>query len=107
MSEIASTKFRTALEGQVRDRTLVQLKSTLGQFERFTDNCNVHEVTGDTVEGFLNSLRARDGVNKASRKTWNNYRGDLHLFFEWCVKKQQRYVTSNPAPASFYCTPTS
>lgn len=96
----ASTKFRTALEGQVRDRTLVQLKSTLGMFERFTDNRNVHEVTGDTVEDFLNSLRARDGVNKASRKTWNNYRGDLHLFFEWCAKKQQRYVTSNPAADS-------
>jgi site-specific recombinase XerD len=96
----ASTKFRTALEGQVRDRTLVQLKSTLGQFERFTENCQVHEVTGDTVEAFLNSLRARDGVNKASRKTWNNYRGDLHLFFEWCAKKQQRYVSSNPAADS-------
>ena len=93
----ASTKFRTALEGQVRDRTLVQLKSTLGMFERFTDNCNVHEVTGDTIENFLNSLRARNGTDKASRKTWNNYRGDLHLFFEWCVKKQQRYVTINPA----------
>jgi site-specific recombinase XerD len=93
----ASTKFRTALEGQVRDRTLVQLKSTLGLFERFTDNCHVHEVTGDTIENFLNSLRARNGTDKASRKTWNNYRGDLHLFFEWCAKKQQRYITSNPA----------
>jgi site-specific recombinase XerD len=93
----ASTKFRTALEGQVRDRTLVQLKSTLGLFERFTDNCHVHEVTGDAIENFLNSLRARNGTDKASRKTWNNYRGDLHLFFEWCAKKQQRYITSNPA----------
>jgi hypothetical protein len=93
----ASTKFRAALEGQVRDRTLIQLKSTLGLFERFTDNCHVHEVTGDTVESFLGSLRARNGTDKASRKTWNNYRGDLHLFFEWCAKKQQRYVASNPA----------
>lgn len=96
----ASTKFRTAMEGQIRDRTLVQLKSTLGLFDRFTENCNVHEVTGDMIENFLNSLRARNGTDKASRKTWNNYRGDLHLFFEWCAKKQQRYVTSNPAADS-------
>src|SRR5467141_2002911 len=31
----ASTKFRSAMEGRVRDRSLIQLKSTLGQFERF------------------------------------------------------------------------
>jgi hypothetical protein len=93
----ASTKFRGAMEGVIRDRTLIQLKSTLGQFERFADNCLVHEVTSETVERFLNSLRAKNGTDKASRKTWNNYRGDLHQFFEWCREKQQRYVSANPA----------
>jgi Phage integrase, N-terminal SAM-like domain len=92
----ASTKFRGAMEGVIRDRTLIQLKSTLGQFERFTDNCSVHEVTSETVERFLNSLRAKNGTDKASRKTWNNYRGDLHQFFVWCREKQQRYVSENP-----------
>jgi hypothetical protein len=38
------------MEGVVRDRTLIQLKSTLGQFERFADNCSVHEITPGTVE---------------------------------------------------------
>jgi hypothetical protein len=93
----ASVKFRGALEGQVRDRTGIQLKSTLGQFERFMDNCDLHEITTQDVERFLRSLRARDGVNPASRKTWNNYRGDLHLFFEWCADKQRRWLVSNPA----------
>ncbi len=92
----ASTKFRSAMEGVIRDRTLMQLKSTLGQFERFTDNSHVHEVTEETVERFLQSLRARNGTDKASRKTWNNYRGELHQFFEWCREKQQRHVSVNP-----------
>jgi Phage integrase, N-terminal SAM-like domain len=92
----ASVKFRGAMEGQIRDRSLVQLKSTLGQFERFADNCQVHEVTPALVERFLKSLRAKNGTDTASRKTWNNYRGDLHQFFEWCSKKPQRYIPENP-----------
>jgi len=92
----ATVKFRGAMEGQIRDRSLVQLKSTLGIFERYTDNCQVHDVTPALVEKFLNSLRAKNGTDKASRKTWNNYRGDLHQFFEWCSKKPQRYVSENP-----------
>jgi len=93
----ATVKFRGALEGQVRERTLMQLKSTLGQFERFMGNCDLHEITHDDVERYLCSLRAKDGVNQASRKTWNNYRADLHLFFEWCTDKQRRWLSANPA----------
>jgi Phage integrase, N-terminal SAM-like domain len=93
----ATVKFRGALEGQVRDRTLVQLKSTLGQFERFMGNSDLHEITHEDVERYLRSLRAKDGVNSASRKTWNNYRADLHLFFEWCADKQRRWLPANPA----------
>ena len=93
----ASVKFRGALEGQVRDRSLVQLKSTLGQFERFVENNYVHEVSERDVERYLKSLRARGGTAAASRKTWNNYRADLHLFFAWCADKQRRWVSTNPA----------
>lgn len=93
----ASVKFRGSMEGVIRDRTLVQLKSTLGQFEQFVENCNLHEITPEDVERYLRSLRARDGTNQASRKTWNNYRADLHLFFEWCADKQRRWLSSNPA----------
>src|SRR5207244_6994158 len=64
----ASAKFRGAMEGVIRDRTLIQLKSTLGPFERFIDNCSVHEITPETVERFLRGLRARNGTDKASRK---------------------------------------
>src|ERR1700676_1476501 len=49
----ASVKFRGALEGQVRERTIVQLRSTLGQFERFVDNCDLHEITSQDVERYL------------------------------------------------------
>jgi site-specific recombinase XerD len=92
----ASVAFRGDLEGQVRDRSLIQLKSTLSQFERFTENPFVHEVSTPDIVGFLKSLRARGGVNQAKAKTWNNYRADLHLFFEWCADRQRRWVANNP-----------
>jgi hypothetical protein len=93
----AVVAFRGAMEGNVRDRTLVQLKSTLNQFEKFVEDCYLHEIMTRDVERFLKSLRARDGASAASPKTWNNYRADLHLFFEWCADKQRRWTAFNPA----------
>jgi integrase len=92
----ASVAFRGAMEGVIRDRSIVQLKSTLSQFEKFVGGCDLHEITTADCERFLRSLRARDKVNPASKKTWNNYRADLHLFFEWCADKQRRWVATNP-----------
>src|ERR1700738_3852119 len=66
----ASTKFLGSSEGRVRHSTLTQLKSTLGQFERVTGNCNVHEADHHAVERFLQSLRAKNGTDKAKPKTW-------------------------------------
>jgi hypothetical protein len=93
----ASVAFRGAKEGVIRERSIMQLKSTLGQFERFIGgDSNLHEITTADCERFLRSLRAKDGVNAASRKTWNNYRGDLNVFFGWCADKQRRWVAANP-----------
>ena len=93
----ASVAFRGAMEGVIRARSIVQLKSTLGQFEKFVEGCDLHEITTADCERFLRSLRGRDGASPASKKTWNNYRADLHLFFEWCADKQRRWLPSNPA----------
>jgi len=93
----ASCAFRGAKEGVIRERSIMQLKSTLGQFERFIGgDSNLHEITTEFCERFLRSLRAKDGVNAASRKTWNNYRGDLNVFFGWCADKQRRWIATNP-----------
>jgi site-specific recombinase XerD len=92
----ASVEFRGDLEGQVRDRSLVQFKSTLSRFERFAENPFLHEVSTSDITDFLKSLRARGGINQAKAKTWNNYRADLHLFFGWCAAKQRRWVAANP-----------
>lgn len=55
----------------------------------------VHEITTSLVEAFLESLRAKDGTSAAARKTWNNFRADLHVFFGWCSGKQRRWATEN------------
>jgi integrase len=93
----ASVAFRGAKEGVIRERSIMRLKSTLGQFERFIGgDSNLDQITTADCERFLRNLRAKDGVNAASRKTWNNYRGDLNVFFKWCANKQRRWVAANP-----------
>ena len=59
----------------------------------------VHEIATSDVEAFLQALRAKGGTAMASRKTWNNARGDLHAFFGWCTDKQRRWCAENPATA--------
>ena len=50
----------------------------------------------DHVEAYLSSLRAKGGVERASHKTWNVQRGQLHTFFNWYLAKPQAYIARNP-----------
>jgi len=90
----ASTQLQAELEGTVRDRTLLQIGYTLRDLVQFTGNANVHEITPAIAERFLNSLRARNGTDKASKKTWNNTRQILNQFLGWC--KGKRFTSENP-----------
>jgi len=58
---------------------------------------DLEEVTTPLIESFLRSLRAKDGVSPASRKTWNNTRADIHSFCAWCGNAQRRWLGDNPA----------
>jgi hypothetical protein len=69
----------------VRERTLVAIRSVLNQFITATDNPWIHEISAPAVETYLRGLRAKNGKDKASKKTWNNYRNDLGGFFGWCA----------------------
>jgi integrase len=97
--EDARARFLEAKAEQIRDRSLIQLKSTLFQFKEFAENCHVHEVTQQLVERFLRSIRAKDGKNPATKRTWNNYRSDVHNFFAWCSNPQRRWISINPVSA--------
>jgi integrase len=70
----------------IRDRSLKGILSVLNQFLQSADNPWTHEITAQAVESFLRRLRAKDGKNKATKKTWNNYRNALHAFFEWATQ---------------------
>ncbi|MCW1922627.1 site-specific integrase [Luteolibacter arcticus] len=56
----------------------------------------VHSVTTADIVRFLQSIRTKDGAATASRKTWNNYRADLHAFFSWTCDRQRRWIRDNP-----------
>jgi hypothetical protein len=92
----AFTRWLEAIRGSVRDRSIVQFSSTLRQFRNFVGEKPVHLVTTDDVENFLISLRDRNGVGPASRKTWMNCRGFIAQFFNWAKDRRQSYVKINP-----------
>jgi site-specific recombinase XerD len=83
-----------------RARTIGQKESVLFQFVRFMSDAQMHTITSAKAMAFLKSLRAKDGVTKATRKTWNNYRNDLHHFFKWAAQADlttnRPYIFSNP-----------
>lgn len=87
-------------EHGVRARSITSTRSVLRQFIDHMEDCNVHLVTTESIDGFLRSLRAKDGITKAKRKTWNNYRNDLNGFFVWAtqtVKSDNRpFLFDNP-----------
>ncbi|MBL9145372.1 MAG: phage integrase N-terminal SAM-like domain-containing protein [Verrucomicrobiaceae bacterium] len=85
----AKRQFLIAKEKEgVRPRSLVQLTSTLTQFETHVDGCGIAQVSTTDVESYLNGLRSKDGKHKAATKTFNNYRADLHVFFGWCLEQE-------------------
>ncbi len=67
----------------LRPRTLQGIGWTLDLFTSATDNPDMHEVTQQQVESFLRGLRAKNGTDKASRRSWEIHRGALHGFFAW------------------------
>lgn len=90
--------FKADAEKRMRHRTVIQLRSTLRQFEEAADGQTfLHTITTETVQRFLTALRARNQTDPASAQTINGRRADLHSFFEWCRKKPRCWLTFNPA----------
>lgn len=111
--------FRCKSSRGMRPRSVANAESTIKSFERwlrllprYSDRSFVEEwtppvmeVTGEDVQGFLASLRGRDG-RVASPKTRENVRADLRSFFAWCMGMennvpmpgvQRRWHVENPA----------
>jgi integrase len=76
--------YRDAKERDgLRPRSLQSIAWTLGAFTTATDNPHVHEVTAAQVDTFLLGLRAKNGKDKATRRSWEIHRGALSGFFAW------------------------
>jgi hypothetical protein len=89
----------------VRARSLIQLDSTLRQFQGIVGkDAHVCDISTADVEGYLNGLRSKDGKRKAAVKTFNGYRADLNVFCVWCLEQTDtndqgqklRWMLENP-----------
>jgi hypothetical protein len=97
----AATRYLGGRERDgLRDRSMKQLKSVLGQFTVSMSDCLVHEVTPQKVEQYLRGLRAKDEISPAKLKTWNNYRNALNHFFLWAgesdLSTERPWIFRNP-----------
>ena len=83
----------------VRKNSLRSINSTITRFRDYLGggSVEVHAITEKQVRGFLASVRAKDGVSPASKKTFNNYRNDISSLLTWCMDKQRRWVAKNVA----------
>jgi integrase len=87
----------------VRQNSLRSIKSTINRFRDYLrdvkqlDNPELHTITDTHVDDFLKSLRAKDGMSPASKKTFNNYRNDISSLLTWCMHKSRRWVGKNVA----------
>jgi len=104
---------------KLRERSAVQLRSSVRLFTqwltrlpRYTDESinpiwspPVSEITADDLSAYLSSMRGKDGL-PAATKTWNNTRGDIGGFFQWCMGREgrvpirgtkRRWAHANPA----------
>jgi hypothetical protein len=95
----AKVKFIEGKEREgLREQSRKQLEYSVTRLETFLrPGIFIHEITSNDVERFLKGLRAKGGVEKASKKTWNNFRADLSSFFNWCGEHQRRWIGDNPA----------
>ncbi len=88
------TAHRDFLEDRkpfVGPRTYEALRLTGERFIRFVgEKTLLAEVGTDHVRKWMVSN------GEISKKSWNNYRGDLFTFFEWCLAKPRAWVTDNP-----------
>lgn len=84
----------------LRPRSVRGIRSTLKLFNTATDNPLVHEITQQQVEAFLKGLRARNGTDKAARRSWEIHRGALQGFFAWSTTpdagSNRPFTFSNP-----------
>ena len=95
----AISRYIEDKESLLRERTINALTRSLKRFSAAVSNSDVHTITSEQITLFLKSIRVSD-TNKISRKTWNNYRDELHAFFKWCIEKdlatKRPYCFINP-----------
>jgi len=85
----------------LRPQSICQLESTCRRFSSFATGQSivyVHDISTAILEAFLRRIRAKNG-GEASRKTWNNTRGELSSWLGWCCDNSRRWIKENPAAA--------
>lgn len=90
MEDVLEDFYADKRTSGVRERTIVQLESSLSRFSKFIGGRKLHEINLEDLQQYMQK-------HKWARKTRNNVRADLHNFFEWCRAKPRVWIIDNPA----------
>jgi site-specific recombinase XerD len=76
------------------------IRQILNRFMLQTGHPNLTEIGSIQIKSYLKSLRARDGVNPATRASWNLHRSNLNGFFKWASESEHSndhpFIFTNP-----------
>lgn len=95
--DVAIAKFKADRAAHVRPIVLRNYKHTLQSLSEKFPGAQVHKIATADVQAFLTDR------GEISKKRFNNLRGELHTFFEFCRRAPQQWTTENPvAPIPFF-----
>ena len=86
----AVTEFKAAKKQDISAPAYSDYSTTLRALNEQFPNRHIHTLTTEDLEAFL-------ATRGQAKKTWNNNRGYLHAFFEYCRNDRRRWITANPA----------
>lgn len=87
--ETARDSFLADRALHVRTFALRDYRRTLAVFCAALPGRPVHSITTGEVQTFLTA-------RKVGKKRWNNLRGDLHAFFNYCIAAPRGWLSQNP-----------
>ncbi|MDA7540838.1 hypothetical protein N8649_01835, partial [bacterium] len=96
----AVARYLYDIEGILSASQFRSIRQILNRFMLQNGNPYLTEIGSIQIKSYLKSLRARDGVNPATRASWNLHRSNLNGFFKWASESEHSddhpFIFTNP-----------
>ncbi|MGC6464445.1 MAG: tyrosine-type recombinase/integrase [Akkermansiaceae bacterium] len=96
----AAAQYLHDIERHLSPSQFKSIRQTLNRFMLQTGDPNLTEIGSVQVKSYLKRLRSKDGLNPATRASWNLHRSNLNGFFKWASESEHSeyhpFIFTNP-----------